>query len=180
MAIFSTSRGPWRWPWPPMTLKVTSFDLSHRPLSNEIWFIWLPCKWVGQTDGRTDVRTSGRTDIFPTNVIRLFSERDNLTRISWLDKCVPPWVNTWLKHLLQQLQLWVCWDRSRPTLHTLIGQYLPILLNKTVQAQSSYMGSVDGQQFSSHATDFQLDLCQGSDWTTQGHLSFCSWTFIFW
>ena len=56
----------------------------------------------------------------------------------------------------------------------LVGQYLPILLDKTVQAQSSCMGSIDGQQSSSHATDFRLDLGRGSDWTTQGHLSFCS------
>ena len=59
-------------------------------------------------------------------------------------------------------------------LHTLIGQYLPILLYKTIQAQSSCVGSVDGQQSSSHATDFQLDLRRGSDWATQGHLSFGS------
>ena len=61
-----------------------------------------------------------------------------------------------------------------PTLHTFIWQYLRILLYKTVQAQSSCMGSVDGQQSSSHATDFQLDLRWDSDWATQGHLSFCS------
>ena len=38
----------------------------------------------GRTDlgtyGPTDVMTYGRTDIFPTNVIRLFSERDNLIK----------------------------------------------------------------------------------------------------
>ena len=37
-----------------------------------------------------------------------------------------PWVNTWWKHVWQQLQVWVCWDKSLPTLHTLIGQHLPI------------------------------------------------------
>ena len=81
------------------------------------------------------------------------------------------WVNSWWKHLRQQLKLWVCWDRSLPTLHTLIEQYLPIHLNKTVQAHSSCVGSVDGQQSSSHATDFRLDLGRGSDWATEGRLS---------
>ena len=59
--------------------------------------------------------------------------------------------------------------KSLPTLHTLIEQYLPILMYKTVQAQSSCVGSVDGQQSSSHATVFRLDLGRGSDWATQGH-----------
>ena len=54
------------------------------------------------------------------------------TRISWLDKCPPPWVNTWWKNLWQQLQLWVCWDGSPPTLHTLIEKYFPILMNESV------------------------------------------------
>ena len=78
------------------------------------------------------------------------------------------------KHLWQQLQLWVCWDRSLPTLHTLIGQYLPILLWKIVQAQSRCVGSIDGQQSSCHATDFRLDVGRGSEWAAQGHLSFLS------
>ena len=57
------------------------------------------------------------------------------TRISWLDKCPPRWVNTWWKHSWQQLQLWACWVRSLSTLHPLIGKHLHIFLYKTVQAQ---------------------------------------------
>ena len=64
--------------------------------------------------------------------------------------------------------------RSPPTLHTLIGQYLPILLHKTVQAQPSCVGSIDGQQSSSLVADFRFNLGWGSDLATQGHLSFCS------
>ena len=60
-----------------------------------------------------------------------------------MDKCSPSWVNTWWKHHWQQLQLWVCGDRSLTTLYTLIGQYFPILLYKTVQAQSVCMVSID-------------------------------------
>ena len=86
-----------------------------------------------------------------------------------------PWVNTWWKHLRQQLQLWICWDRSLLILHTLIGQYLRILLNKTVQDQSSCMEIADGQQSSSRATDFWLDLGQGSDWATQDIYLFVPW-----
>jgi len=109
---------------------------------------------------------------YSTN-FRKFLKNTKLEYLGWMSVHLP-WVNTWWKYLWEQLQLWVCWERSLPTSHTLIGKYLLILLHKTVQALSSCMGNIDGQQSSSHSTDFKLDLGRSSDWATRGHLSFCS------
>ena len=100
----------------PVTLTLTSDDLESyivRFVSSTsiqrymVHMAPLQMSWTdGRTDGRTDVRTYGRTDIFPTNVIRLFSEGDNL-KSKHIKKKI------WnYRHNFSFVPIVTCWDRD--------------------------------------------------------------------
>ena len=80
MEGIQTLKGSWPWPWPSIRPYGISSCSSHRPLPiNQISFklkkLFMDGRTYGWTDGRTDVRTGGRT-FFPSILLGQLSEVD--------------------------------------------------------------------------------------------------------
>ena len=72
--VISASK-PWSWP----TLKVISFDLSHRPLFKSLLFIWLHWVWLfGPTGGQTSFHQCQQV-IFAKSKDDLINTKQSLT-----------------------------------------------------------------------------------------------------
>ena len=81
--------------------------------------------------------------------------------------------STYLKHLGQQLQLRVFLSMKQQALHMWIWGFSAILLRRSSQALSGWMGTIGRQQFSGLSRDVRFGSRQGSDWATQWQSQSC-------
>ena len=89
---------------------------------------------------------------------------------SHLHKYSDPLLSTLFnKHLWQRLQPRVFWGMTLQAWHTCIWRVSPILLCRSSQALSGWVGSVAAQVFSGLFRDVRWDSSPGSGWATQGH-----------
>jgi hypothetical protein len=94
-------------------------------------------------------------------------------KISHLYKNSDPLFSTLLKHFWQRLQPRVFLGMMLQAWHTCIKGVSPILLCRSSQALSGWMGSVAAQLFSGLSGDVRLGSSPGSGWATQGHSKTC-------
>ena len=84
-----------------------------------------------------------------------------------------PLLSTLLKHLWQRLQPRVFLGMTLQAWHTCICGISPILLCRSSQALSVWMGSVTAQHFSGLSRYVRSGSSPGSGWATQGHSEMC-------
>ena len=92
--------------------------------------------------------------------------------ISHLHKYSDPLLSTLLKHLWQRLQTQV-FGMTLQAWHTCVWGISLIVLCRSSQALSGWMGSVAAQLFSGLSRDVWLGSSPGSGWDTQGHSQTC-------
>ena len=85
-----------------------------------------------------------------------------ITEISYLHKCSDPFLITLLKHLWQRLQPWVFLGMMLQAWHTCIWGVSPIILYRSSQALSGWMGSIAAQLFSDLSSDVRSGSSPGS------------------
>jgi hypothetical protein len=95
------------------------------------------------------------------------------TEISHLHKYSDPLFSTLLKHLWQQLQPRVFLGMTLQAWHTYIWGVSAILLGRSSQALSGWMGSVTAQLDAGLSRDVRSASSLGSGWSTQGHSEPC-------
>ena len=84
-----------------------------------------------------------------------------------------PLLSTLLKHLWLWLKPWVFFGMTLQVWPTCIWEVSPILLCRSSQALSGWMGSVAAQIFSGISRDVRVGSSLGSGWATQGHSETC-------
>ncbi len=90
-----------------------------------------------------------------------------------------PLLNTLLKHLWHRLQPQVFLSMMLQAWPTYFWAVSPILLCRTSQAPSGWMGSFSAQPFSGLSRDVQSGSSLGSGWAIQGHSQSLSCTHSF-
>ena len=95
------------------------------------------------------------------------------TEILHLRKHSDPLLSTLLKHIWQQLQPRVFLGMTLQAWHTCIWGVSNILLWRSSQALSGWMGSVAAQIFSGLSRDVHSGSSPGSGLATQGHSETC-------
>ena len=90
------------------------------------------------------------------------------TEISYLNKYSDPLLpSTLLKHLWQRLQPQVFLGMTLQAWHTCIWGVSPILLYRSSQTLSDWMGNIAAQLFSGHSRDVRSGSSLGSGWDPQ-------------
>ena len=95
------------------------------------------------------------------------------TQILHLHKYSDPLLSTLLKHLWQRLQHRVFMGMMLQAWHTCIWGVSPIVLCRSSQALSGWMGSIAAQLFSGLSRDVYSGSSLGCGWASQGHSETC-------